>query len=330
MACRIHKWDGCRCTKCGKTRDVRHSYEDVPNTCRKRCVKCGTEISQPHTWNGGICEICGVQTPYMIFDSLSERELEVFGGTVIENTMKYISITDALSEKKEERKSFLVRFVKALGIRPLKLVINDADMAIDRLEGQARGVLAKVRTGEALDMKVGTGKALDIYEDYEKNDPEHVAELIECLRSSGIIERQEFFLNDIVILKSLAGNLEETWELTKKLRSEQKRYSTMLLTESDRLAVPCQITITREKMVSSGPKNNTKTTVFLNGNEIGSVLGGETLTASTDLTDNLITCLGNNNPPLYFRAQPGRETRFTVFIPDPGDINSFSLVFNSP
>lgn len=41
MACLFgHKWDGCTCTKCGKTRDEGHKWEGA------RCARCGaTQLS---------------------------------------------------------------------------------------------------------------------------------------------------------------------------------------------------------------------------------------------------------------------------------------------
>ena len=43
MACLFgHKWDGCKCTKCGKTRD------------------------EQHDWENGRCNICGVKQPGVV------------------------------------------------------------------------------------------------------------------------------------------------------------------------------------------------------------------------------------------------------------------------
>ena len=69
-----HVWDGCVCSVCGKTRREGHSYEPVPNGYyefrlgpnytgrsellgyhRLRCSKCGAEKRGDHTWTGKGC-----------------------------------------------------------------------------------------------------------------------------------------------------------------------------------------------------------------------------------------------------------------------------------
>ncbi len=68
MGCIIHKWDGCRCRKCGKTRDSEHDW----NGCK--CRKCGRTRNEGHryiyrpvwkegsgkkkSWCSGTCRIC--------------------------------------------------------------------------------------------------------------------------------------------------------------------------------------------------------------------------------------------------------------------------------
>ena len=49
MACIFgHKWDGCKCTKCGETRNEEHNWEGAK--CKRcgdmRCEKCGTTKKQ--------------------------------------------------------------------------------------------------------------------------------------------------------------------------------------------------------------------------------------------------------------------------------------------
>jgi len=53
MACFFgHKWNGCKCSKCGKTRDEKHEW----NGCK--CSKCGKERDEQHDWNGCKCSRC--------------------------------------------------------------------------------------------------------------------------------------------------------------------------------------------------------------------------------------------------------------------------------
>jgi len=51
MACLFgHKWNGCKCSRCGKTRDEQHNW----NVCK--CTICGKEA---HTYSNYKCSRCG-------------------------------------------------------------------------------------------------------------------------------------------------------------------------------------------------------------------------------------------------------------------------------
>ena len=53
MACLFgHKWNGCKCSKCGKTRDEQHSWKGC------KCEACGK--TQNHNWDGCKCVNCGI------------------------------------------------------------------------------------------------------------------------------------------------------------------------------------------------------------------------------------------------------------------------------
>ena len=77
MACLFHKWNGCKCSKCGKVRDeghnwdfchgtcvicgkvctTKHSWQDVPGKYVKICNKCGIRQAKRHDWNGNYKDI---------------------------------------------------------------------------------------------------------------------------------------------------------------------------------------------------------------------------------------------------------------------------------
>ena len=60
MGCLLgHTWNGCRCARCGKTRDEGHSYQPVPNACWVKCAFCGKEQNIKHDWQGCTCSRCG-------------------------------------------------------------------------------------------------------------------------------------------------------------------------------------------------------------------------------------------------------------------------------
>ena len=57
-----HKWDGCKCERCGAIRidgsDVEHKWVLLEERCFEKCSNCGKERSE-HKWNGCKCERCG-------------------------------------------------------------------------------------------------------------------------------------------------------------------------------------------------------------------------------------------------------------------------------
>lgn len=57
-----HKWNCCRCVRCGKVRDANHVYEHVPNSCIARCSVCGKEIEE-HKYTHRRCPRCGKMAP---------------------------------------------------------------------------------------------------------------------------------------------------------------------------------------------------------------------------------------------------------------------------
>lgn len=69
MACIIfHKWDSCKCRKCGAVRDQNHKWSGcICQVCGKenhdyidcKCRKCGAVRDQNHKWSGCICQVCG-------------------------------------------------------------------------------------------------------------------------------------------------------------------------------------------------------------------------------------------------------------------------------
>ena len=75
MACLFgHKWNGCKCSKCGKTRNELHSWSGC------KCKICDEIRDDSHTWinkdNGlASCSVCGDTTVHLGFFSEKERQL---------------------------------------------------------------------------------------------------------------------------------------------------------------------------------------------------------------------------------------------------------------
>ena len=49
-----HEWTGCKCSSCGKTRDIEH---DWTKDCQQ-CERCGRTRENAHQWNGCVCSVC--------------------------------------------------------------------------------------------------------------------------------------------------------------------------------------------------------------------------------------------------------------------------------
>lgn len=65
LACLFgHKWDGCRCVRCGEIRDEGHNYTHFRPSNTGKCVgtcKCGKKQELEHDWVGGKCARCGLR-----------------------------------------------------------------------------------------------------------------------------------------------------------------------------------------------------------------------------------------------------------------------------
>jgi len=72
MACLIHKWNGCKCEKCGKTRSSNHRFVKVDNACIGKCKICGHEQAVNHIYIDGICS-CGDYQTYVGYFLVGEK-----------------------------------------------------------------------------------------------------------------------------------------------------------------------------------------------------------------------------------------------------------------
>jgi len=52
---RGHKWNGCKCTSCGKVRNQDHSWSSFDCS---RCILCNLERAIEHEWDGCMCRNC--------------------------------------------------------------------------------------------------------------------------------------------------------------------------------------------------------------------------------------------------------------------------------
>jgi hypothetical protein len=69
----FHKWNGCRCSRCGKVRDNKHEWggcmcsrcgkkrfeQHEWDLCKGECIQCGAKNIEKHEWKGCMCSRCG-------------------------------------------------------------------------------------------------------------------------------------------------------------------------------------------------------------------------------------------------------------------------------
>ena len=54
-----HKWNGCKCERCYETRDEEHKWILLEGKCVEKCFVCGKKRIVKHKWDGCKCEWCG-------------------------------------------------------------------------------------------------------------------------------------------------------------------------------------------------------------------------------------------------------------------------------
>ena len=104
MACVFgHKWNGCKCEKCGKVRDTGHS------------------------WDGCVCKTCGKQTEFVTIDCLDSDEIGLFVGIVGGYTER--SLNSMTQQQASEAKELFGRLEAAARVTPFQLIKEDLKTA---------------------------------------------------------------------------------------------------------------------------------------------------------------------------------------------------------
>lgn len=56
-----HRWEGCRCARCGEMRAEGHQWVETEDKCEHTCVVCGVTETVPCEWFHCRCKRCGTQ-----------------------------------------------------------------------------------------------------------------------------------------------------------------------------------------------------------------------------------------------------------------------------
>ena len=63
LICKLfgHHYEGCRCTRCGQTRNEGHQWVEAVDRCEHTCALCGITEQVPCEWYHCRCKRCGLQ-----------------------------------------------------------------------------------------------------------------------------------------------------------------------------------------------------------------------------------------------------------------------------
>lgn len=95
-----HKWNGCKCVRCGAIRNEQHDWDMCKGVCKQcgktrpeqhdwkgcKCVRCGKKRDEQHYWDSYLCSYCGkrladvdIQDEYgetALFRSIKNRNIK--------------------------------------------------------------------------------------------------------------------------------------------------------------------------------------------------------------------------------------------------------------
>ena len=96
LTCKItgHKWNGCKCIRCGQKRDIEHDW----NGCT--CRVCGKKRYKEHIWKQAkndclmVCSVCGISRKTAIWEyasGIKNGKLEGFAAQAVKCYCKQVT-----------------------------------------------------------------------------------------------------------------------------------------------------------------------------------------------------------------------------------------------
>ena len=207
-----HKWNGCKCDKCGKTRDVGHEFSPIHGSCREQCEKCGITRSLEHKFKlmpdrcVEKCTICGSEQP-------QHHWVEVSGYCV-----KKCSICGEMAANHEMiagkcpkcGKEFLIKqlFENQQHYSALIAALNiGANIDNPHFDDKIKNLFGKLRNTFAVSLVLPAS----VFE--EKN--QELNELLQALNGKPIFQTQD--LQEIARICSIIKSLELIYGMTKDI-----------------------------------------------------------------------------------------------------------------
>ncbi|HNX15485.1 MAG TPA: hypothetical protein PK854_12560 [Oscillospiraceae bacterium] len=213
LACKIagHRWNACKCTRCGETRNEQHDWQAVNGKCLEICAICGKQHELPHQWNGCKCERCGVlrgEGHRWVTDNPYIERCTVCGGTQLSAFARQENAVNEIIIKSEglydNRDAFLAA---ARSVTDQDLLLRLAEgtrvgwairsAAVSRLSDQC--VLFKFAQDQELDLNIRKAAIRKLTDQ---------TRLLTLLRDDNVFIRIEVIqlLTDQAILESLVSD----------------------------------------------------------------------------------------------------------------------------
>jgi|LSQX01.2.fsa_nt_gb hypothetical protein len=107
ISCKVvgHNWSGCKCSRCGETRDEAHEFQLIEGKCKQKCSICEKTEAFPHQWSDDKCTRCGItkgfaskHLAFLHLENAKNRTLLGLGGFLV-ILFVFIGIMATLEEK---------------------------------------------------------------------------------------------------------------------------------------------------------------------------------------------------------------------------------------
>ena len=131
-----HTWSGCRCAKCGETRDEEHAFIRLPGACIEQCSNCGTTREIPHSYDSsGRCTVCGKTKPVTInlnLTDLKQNEYDALLHAIGSVRLMMATSTNQPTEMLDEISEILASPSSVINSEQLDLLISVTSAVLTR------------------------------------------------------------------------------------------------------------------------------------------------------------------------------------------------------
>jgi hypothetical protein len=162
VSCKVvgHKWEGCKCTRCGATRDEGHKFKPVEGKCEQKCTICGIVKPLPHQWEGDKCTRCGASKGSFVklFGIVKQNPLPslIVVGIIIAGIISISFLAAAVQEtrevltpgKPETQIGIIIDYDKNLLFNKYEIRVSVDDVVLGTMPQGEKGLFYIVLTQE--------------------------------------------------------------------------------------------------------------------------------------------------------------------------------------